>query len=251
MILEQILPPELYEKNVVIKLGSRENVEFAIKLPGNETENETILLPIDSKFPQEIYQVLLDAYDKADPNLVEVALKELEKTIKSLAKGISDKYISPPLTTDFAIMFLPFEGLYAEVVRRPALFETLQRDFHVNVCGPSTFAAFIHSLQMGFRTLAIQKRSSEVWTILGAVKTEFGKFGTFLDGVYKNLTSASNKILQASQKSRTIERKLKSIEALPQQEATRYLGDDSDLDIEDEDSNQAPQKLQPADTEKE
>jgi DNA recombination protein RmuC len=172
----------------------------------------------------------------------ELTPQRLEKTIKSCAKDIREKYINPPVSTDFAIMFLPFEGLYAEVVKRPALFEALQRDFHVNVTGPSTFAAFVHSLQMGFRTLAIQKRSSEVWSLLGAIKTEFGKFGTFLDGVHKNLETASNKILQASQKSRTIERKLKSVEALPQQEATKFLGEGSDLDSEDQDENQEPEK---------
>lgn len=243
MILEQILAPEQYQKNVVVKPGSRENVEFAIKLPSKDTENESIWLPIDSKFPQNIYQILLDAYDKADPELVETAIKQLETEIKKLAKGISDKYINPPLTTDFAIMFLPFEGLYAEVVKRPVLFETLQRDFRVNISGPSTIAAFVHSLQMGFRTLAIQKRSSEVWAILGAVKTDFGKFGDLLDGVSKNLETASNKISQASKKSRTIERKLKSVEALPQQEAIKYLGDASDIEIDEDNQNEEQDKV--------
>ncbi|HEV8539419.1 MAG TPA: DNA recombination protein RmuC [Bacteroidota bacterium] len=241
MILEQILAPEQYQKDVVTKPGSREHVEFAIKLPAKDTESETIWLPIDSKFPQDRYQALLDAYDTGDSVLVDGATKELEKTIRLLAKDIRDKYINPPLTTDFAIMFLPFEGLYAEVVKRPILFEMLQRDFRVNVSGPSTFAAFVHSLQMGFRTLAIQRRSSEVWSLLGAVKTEFGKFGTFLDGVHKNLESASSKILLASQKTRTIERKLKNVEALPQQEVAKYLGDGSDLDNEDQTETQDPE----------
>jgi DNA recombination protein RmuC len=242
MILEAILAPEQYAKNVVTKEGSRENVEFAIKLPSKDTEAQFVWLPVDAKFPREVYEALLDAYEKADPILIDAANKELEKTIKSCAKDIKEKYINPPVSTDFAIMFLPFEGLYAEVVKHPALFEAIQRDFHVNVTGPSTFAAFVHSLQMGFRTLAIQKRSSEVWSLLGAVKTEFGKFGTFLDGVRKNLETASNKISQASQKSRTIERKLRSVEALPQQEVTKYLGESSDLDSEDEVEHQEPEK---------
>lgn len=241
MILEQILAPELYQKNVATKQGSRENVEFAIKIPSKDSENEIIWLPIDSKFPQDRYQALLDAYESGDIGLIEEAVKELDKTIKSLAKDIRDKYINPPFTTDFAIMFLPFEGLYAEVVKRPSLFETLQKDFKINVTGPSTLAAFVHSLQMGFRTLAIQKRSSEVWGLLGAVRTEFGKFGTFLEGVQKNLEIATEKIHKASQKSRTIERKLRNVEALPQQEVVKYLDESSDSEIEDEaDSQEHP-----------
>lgn len=242
MILEAILAPEQYSRNIVTKEGSRENVEFAIKLPSKDTEAQFIWLPVDAKFPREVYEALLNAYEKADPILIDAANKELEKTIKSCAKDIKEKYINPPVSTDFAIMFLPFEGLYAEVVKRPALFEELQREFNVNVTGPSTFAAFVHSLQMGFRTLAIQKRSSEVWSLLGAVKTEFGKFGTFLDSVHKNLETASNKILQASQKSRTIERKLRNVEALPQQEVTKYLGEGSDLDSEEEVEHQESEK---------
>jgi DNA recombination protein RmuC len=228
MILEQILAPEQYAKAVVTKPGSRENIEFVVKLPSKEAENEVILLPIDSKFPQDKYQALLDAYDKADPSLIEEAIKNLDKTIKGLAKDISEKYINPPITTDFAIMFLPFEGLYAEVVRRPELFESLQKNFRVTAVGPSTCAAFLHSLQMGFRTLAIQRRSSEVWSLLGAVKTDFGKFATVLEGVEKNLASASDKIHEASKKSRTIERKLRGVESLPQIEVVKYLGDGSD-----------------------
>lgn len=238
MILEQILAPEQYQRDVVTKPSSRENVEFAIKLPSKESETQTIWLPIDSKFPQDKYQALIDAYDKADPNLVEAASKELEKTIKSRAKDISEKYINPPTTTDFAIMFLPFEGLYAEVVKRPSLFETLQNEFRVNICGPSTLAAFLHSLQMGFRTLAIQQRSSEVWSLLGAVRTEFGKFGKVLEGVQKNLEAASNKIVLARQKSHTIESKLKRVEALPKKGVASYLGDGTDLNEEEETENQ-------------
>jgi DNA recombination protein RmuC len=232
MILDQILAPEQYDKAVITKPGSRENVEFVIKLPSKESENEILLLPVDSKFPKDKYQAVLDAYDSAEPSVVDEALKELERTIRSLAKDIKEKYINPPITTDFAIMFLPFEGLYAEVVKRPALFESLQRDFKISIVGPSTFAAFLHSLQMGFRTLAIQKRSSEVWDLLGAVKTEFGRFATVLEGVDKSLQAASNKIQDASRKSRTIERKLKNVEALPQTEVNKLLTDDSEINSE-------------------
>lgn len=214
MILEQILPPEQYEKNVVIKEGSRENVEFAIKLPSKDNRDNFILLPIDSKFPQDKYENLLSAYDTGNPDIIESAGKELERTIKIQAKEIRDKYINPPISTDFAIIFLPFEGLYAEIVKRPMLFESLERDFKISVAGPSTIAAFLHSLQMGFRTLAIEKRSSEVWTLLGIIKNEFGKFGSYLEGVEKNLTQASNKISEARRKSRTIEQKLRGVELL-------------------------------------
>lgn len=229
-ILEQILAPEQYAKNVVTKAGSREHVEFAIKLPGKEDREKVVWLPLDSKFHKEKYHSLLEAYDKADHELIEQAAKELERSIKAAAKDIKEKYLDPPNTTDFGIMFLPFEGLYAEVVRRPDLLEALQREYKVSVTGPSTLAAFLNSLQMGFRTLAIEKRSSEVWAILGAVKTEFGKFGTFLDGIHKNLEAASNKILQASSKSRTIERKLKDVQALPTEDAAKYLGEGIELD---------------------
>ncbi|MBU1781942.1 DNA recombination protein RmuC [bacterium] len=233
MILEAILAPEQYAKDVVTKEGSRENVEFAIKLPSKDNEIDFIWLPVDAKFPRATYEALLNAYEKADLELVEVATKELEKTIKLFAKDIRDKYLNPPVTTDFAIMFLPFEGLYAEVVKRPALFEVLQRDFRVNVAGPSTFAALIHSLQMGFRTLAIQKKSSQVWSLLGAIKTDFGKFATILDGIKNNLQIATNKVEDASKKSRTISRKLRDVEALPQAEAVILLDNDSEIDAEE------------------
>lgn len=237
MILEQILAPEQYERNVATKHGSQQNVEFVVKLPSKDTIDEIILLPIDSKFPQDKYQSVLDAYEKADPALIDEALKELEKTIKSQAKDIRDKYINPPKTTDFAIMFLPFEGLYAEVVKRPALFEILQNEYKINVVGPSTCAAFLHSLQMGFRTLAIQRRSSEVWELLGAVKTDFGNFAKVLEGIEKNLQVASNKIQDAGRKSRTIERKLKNVQALPQADVSRILGDLIESEIADEDAS--------------
>ena len=187
-ILEQILTPEQYEENVRTKSTGSERVEFAVKLPGDD--EGTVWLPIDAKFPGDAYAKLVDAYELGDPNAVEEAAKNLERIIKSEAKDIHDKYIEPPYTTDFGIMFLPFEGLYAEVVRR-GLLETLQRDYKVNIAGPTTMAALLNSLQMGFRTLAIQKRSGEVWNVLGAVKTEFDKFGGVLE-------SAQNRINQAN-----------------------------------------------------
>lgn len=244
MILEQILSPEQYQKNAATKPGSRENVEFAVKLPSKDAETGTILLPVDSKFPQDRYQALIDAYEKGDLDSIKTATTELENTIKSMAKDIRDKYLNPPLTTDFAIMFLPFEGLYAEVVKRPALFETLQGKFKVTVAGPSTFAAILNSLQMGFRTLAIQKRSSEVWTLLGAVKTEFGKFGAVLEGIQKNLDAAHNKMHAVNQKTRSIERKLKEVETLPQKEVVKYLGDASEIEPDDEDQTQQPENAE-------
>ena len=237
MILEQILAPEQYDRNAVTKPGSRENVEFVVKLPSKDSDDQVLLLPIDSKFPQDRYQAVLDAYETADPAVVEVALKEMERTIKGLAKDIQTKYVNPPVTTDFAIMFLPFEGLYAEVVKRPVLFETLQREFKVTIVGPTTLAALLHSLQMGFRTLAIQRRSSEVWELLGAVKTEFGKFAGVLEGIEKNLNTATTKIQDAGRKTRAIERKLKGVEALPRAESVKLLGGTEDPEVEQIDEN--------------
>ena len=233
MILEQILAPEQYTKDVPTRKGSRETVEFAVKIPSKTSDDEFLFLPIDSKFPQDRYQAVLDAYEKADPDLVESALKELEKAIKTQAKDIRDKYINPPATTDFAIMFLPFEGLFAEVVRRPGLFETLQKEYRISIVGPANCAAFLHSLQMGFRTLAIEKRSSEVWTLLGAVKSEFGKFAGMLEGVKNNLVTATRKIDDAATKTRTIERKLRDVQSLPQGETVNILGES----IEEEPEN--------------
>lgn len=220
-ILEQILTPEQYEENVRTRSTGNERVEFAVKLPGDD--EGTVWLPIDAKFPGDAYAKLVDAYELGDPNAVEEAAKNLERIIKSEAKDIHDKYIEPPYTTDFGIMFLPFEGLYAEVVRR-GLLETLQRDYKVNIAGPTTMAALLNSLQMGFRTLAIQKRSGEVWNVLGAVKTEFDKFG----GV---LQSAQNRINQANAeldkligvRTRSIVRKLKGVTALTQEESRQLL----------------------------
>lgn len=227
-VLEQMLSPEQYEKNVATKGGS-ERVEFAIKLPGADTDpTRFVWLPIDAKFPQEDYLRLVDAAEIADAAGVEEAVKALVNRVKASAKDIHDKYISPPQTTNFAIMFLPTEGLYAEVLRRPGLAEQLQRDYRVTIAGPTTIAAILNSLQMGFKTLAIQKRSSEVWTILGGVKAEFGKFGEVLDKVKKNLDQAANTIDSASVRTRAIERKLRTVEELPATDAHPLLPSISD-----------------------
>jgi len=212
-LLEQILSPEQYVKNVVTKKGSRDPVEFAIKFSGGD--NQGILLPIDSKFPVEDYERLQEAQDRVDVIAIEELAKALETRIKQQAKAIKDKYLDPPHTTDFAIMFLPMEGLYAEVLRRPGLFELLQREYRVTIAGPTTVAAILNSFQMGFRTLAVQKRASEVWSLLGAVKAEFGKFGDILEKTHKKLQEASNTIDEAATKSRTIERKLRNVQELP------------------------------------
>ena len=220
-ILEQILPPEQYETNVVTKRGSGKPVEFAIKLPGDDTG--TVYLPIDAKFPMDAYSALQDAYDTGDKLAIDSAGKALDKTIKQFAKDIHDKYIDPPNTTDFGIMFLPFEGLYAEVVRR-GLVEILQRDYHINIAGPTTMAAILNSLQMGFRTLAIQKHSSEVWNILGAVKTEFNKFGDVLAATQKQLEQANNKLEDlVGVRTRQIQRKRRSVESLPETDTAALL----------------------------
>ena len=213
-ILEQILSPEQYVKNASVRQGSQERVEFAICLPGYD--NKPLLLPIDSKFPIEDYQRLLDAYEaNAD---IDSALRQFEASVKKNAKDIRDKYVNPPVTTDFAIMFVPTEGLYAEILRKNGLFELLQRDYKITVVGPTNTAAFLSSLQMGFRTLAIEKRSSEVWELLGAVKTEFGKFGEVLDRVKNKLDAASKEIDSAGVRSRAIERRLRGVEELPSAE---------------------------------
>jgi DNA recombination protein RmuC len=209
-------------------------VEFVIRLPGKNDSDKEVWLPVDSKFPTEDYQNLLDAYDQAEAQLIETARRELAKKIKLFAREIREKYIDPPNTTDFAIMFLPVEGLYAEVLRDSGLFETLQRDFRVIVTGPTTLSALLSSLQMGFRTLAIEKRSSEVWEILGAVKTEFGKFGTILEKTRKKLTEATNVVESAGQRSRAIERKLKDVQELPKSKSARLLDTDLDEETEEE-----------------
>ncbi len=192
-ILEELLTPEQYSKNVATKKGSRAHVEFAIKLPGKNTDEE-ICMPVDSKFPIENYEKLMDAYEQGEKTFIDIAQKELIKTIESFAKDISDKYLDPPHTTDFGIMFLPIESLYAEVLRHPGLFEKLQREYRITITGPTTLSALLNSLQMGFRTLAVQKQSSEVWKILEAVKTEFNKFSDQLDKVDRQLNTASKSL---------------------------------------------------------
>jgi DNA recombination protein RmuC len=230
-ILEQILTPEQYSKNVATIKGSRERVEFAIKLPGkDEKGEETIWLPIDSKFPQEDYQRLLDAQEQGNSTKAEEAAKAMELKVKSFARDIRDKYISPPETTDFGIMFLPTEGLYAEILRRPGLCDYLQRQYRIVIAGPTTLVALLNSLQMGFKTLAIEKRSSEVWNLLGAVKTEFGKFGDILDKTRKKLQEASNTIEDAARKSRSIGRKLKNVQELSVDDSAALLEEDEDTD---------------------
>lgn len=228
-LLEQILTKDQYEQNVITKKGSNERVEFAIKLPGSDGHNGSeVWLPIDAKFPREDYERLIDATEHCNHALISEASKQLEVRMKSSARDIRDKYIDPPNTTDFAIMFLPVEGLYAEVLRKPGLFETLQREFRVVLTGPTTLAALLNSLQMGFRTLAIEKRSSEVWALLSAVKTEFGKFGSILEKTQKKLHEASNTIEDAARKSRTIERKLKNVQELPSSDSVTLLEDVED-----------------------
>jgi len=235
MLLEQILAPEQYEANVRTKKGSSDIVEFALRLPGKDDDGGVVYLPMDAKFPQEDYIQLSEAYEAANPEAIEAASKKLEITIKKMAKDIKDKYIDPPNTTEFGIMFLPFEGVYAEVIRRASLMETLQRDFRVIVTGPTTLAAILNSLQMGFKTLAIQKRSSEVWRILGAVKTEFDNFGKLLDKTQKNLHTATSQLDElVGKRTRAIQRSLKNVESLPAGEASVYLPELGEVDsVED------------------
>ena len=223
-LLSQILSPGQFEKNFKPRESGTEVVEFAIKLPGRaEDGQESVWLPIDSKFPKEDYEALGLAQDRADVAGVDAAGKSLENRIKLFAQDMATKYLNPPRTTDFGIMFLPSEGLYAEVIRRGTLVEQIQRDRRVVIAGPTTLAALLNSLQMGFRTLAIQKRSSEVWKVLGAVKTEFGKFGDLLDGVKQKLDQAAGKMDETARKSRTIAAKLRSVEELPTGEAATLL----------------------------
>ncbi len=223
-LLEQMLSPEQYEANVKTRRGATEFVEFAIKLPGREEGKGTVYLPIDAKFPKDVYEQYADACEAADTAWMDSTSRQLEVTVKRMAKDIHDKYIEPPYTTDFGIMFLPFENIYAEVIRRTSLVECLRRDYKVVVTGPTTLGAILNSLQMGFRTLAIQKRTSEVWSVLGAVKTEFGKFGGLLEKVQKNLQSAGDQLEEVmGKRTRAIERKLRQVEALPVEESRRML----------------------------
>jgi len=224
MLLEQILAPDQYDTNVKTKPGSDKLVEFAVKLPGQAEDDQSVYLPIDAKFPKDVYEQLLDAYESGDLQRVGTTSRMLEQTIRGMAKDIRDKYLAPPYTTDFGIMFLPFESIYGEVTRRAALLEQLQQEYHVIVTGPTTLAAILNSLQMGFRTLAIQKRSSEVWRILGGVKAEFEKFGGLLEKAQKNLQTANNQLEEVmGKRTRAIQRQLRSIEALPTKEGPNTL----------------------------
>lgn len=228
-ILEQILSPEQYARDIATRRDTRENVEYAIKLPGKDDSGQVVYLPIDSKFPLEDYHALLDAYEKGDNDLVNNVAKSLETSIKKFAKDIRDKYIETPYTTDFGIMFLPVEGLYAEVVRRTSLIETLQREYKIVITGPTTLAAILNSLQMGFRTLAIEKRSGEVWKILGAVKTEFTRFGDVLKKAQEKITKAGEDIDElVGTRTRKIQSKLKEVQELPYNESSLILGEASD-----------------------
>lgn len=223
-ILEQFLSPEQYEKNVITKKGSRETVEFAIKLPGKDYDNKTVYLPLDAKFPLEVYNKLLDAYDLQNQAQIDVASKNLERFIKKSAKDIRDKYIDPPNTTDFGLMFLPTEGIYAEVLKNQSLVEFVQREYKINITGPTTLVALLNSLQMGFRSLAIEKHSSEVWKILGAVKTEFSKFETVLNSAQNKLNQASSEIDKlVGTRTRQINRKLKNVDKLSFDDTGFYL----------------------------
>ena len=216
-ILEQILSPEQFARNVVTKKGSGENVEFAIKLPGRDDQGSSVYLPIDSKFPLDKYHALIEAYDQGNPAAIEETSKLLEASIKKFAKDIRDKYIDPPATTDFGLLFLPVEGLYAEVVRRTDLIENLQREYKIVVTGPTTLAAFLNSLQMGFKTLAIEKRSSEVWQVLSSVKTEFEKFGGVLERAKDKIDQAGHEIDDlVGVRTRQIQSKLRKIQELPE-----------------------------------
>lgn len=232
-LLEQILTPDQYGKNVNIKDGSQESVEYAIRLPGGDDEPEScVWMPIDSKFPQEDYLRLVESADAADADGVQKATAALIRSIHNSAKEIRDKYIDPPKTTDFAIMFLPTEGLYAEVLRQPGQVEKIQQDYRIVIAGPTTLSAILNSLRVGFRTLAIEKRSSEVWKVLAAVKTEFGRFGDVLGRVKRQLKTASNTIDQTEIRTRAMERKLRGVEKLPAEGTTEIL-EFSDEGIDD------------------
>jgi len=235
-LLEQFLTADQYARNVRTKSGSDDLVEFAIKFPGRGNDpDKPLWLPIDAKFPKEEYERLLDAADRGDAEGVEDSSRKLEVHMKTEAKKIRDKYLDPPQTTDFGVMFLPTEGLYAEVLRRPGLTDVLQREFRVTVAGPTTLVALLNTFQMGFQTLAIEKRSAEIQSLLGAVKTEFGKFGDVIDKVHKKIMDAGDVIEKAKTRSRAIERKLRSVQELPAEEARNFLpGPDEEADAETE-----------------
>jgi DNA recombination protein RmuC len=240
MLLEQILAPDQYETNVKTKANSSDLVEFAIKLPGRDDNNTPVWLPVDAKFPKDVYEQLQTAYDVGDIVQIEIAQKNLESTIKKMAKDISDKYIDPPNTTDFGIMFLPFEGIYAEVVRKASLLEDLQRNYKIVVTGPTTLAAILNSLQMGFKTLAIQKRSSEVWNVLGAVKKEFENFSGLMQKAQKNIQTGLDQLDDVmGKRTKAIQRKLRSVESLSEAETKLLLPEATDSEelIDDESDN--------------
>ncbi|HWQ10167.1 MAG TPA: DNA recombination protein RmuC, partial [Holophaga sp.] len=234
LLLEQVLAPDQYAANVATRGGS-ERVEFAIKLPG-QADDGRVWLPIDSKFPVEAWQRMLEAQDRCDPEAVEAAARQLEVRIKQCARDIRDKYLDPPRTTDFGILFLPTEGLFAEVLRRPGLPDLLQQDFRVVVAGPTTLWSLLNSLQMGFRTLAIQQRSSEVWNLLAAVKTEWAKYGEVLDKVQQQIHQAADTLEKVQVRNRAIGRKLKGVQELPRDEAQAALA----LENADEPEDTAP-----------
>jgi DNA recombination protein RmuC len=234
-LLEQVFTPQQYAANVETVPGSGARVEFAIRLPGRGDESTALWLPIDAKFPREDYERLLDAQDRADPQAAEAAARALEMRLKSEARTIREKYVAAPHTTDFAILFVPTEGLYAEALRRPGLVEALQREHRVSLTGPTTLLATLSSLQMGFRTLALEKRSAEVWQVLGAVKTEFGKFGDVLAKTRKKLTEAASTIDAAEVRTRAMARQLRGVESLPEAQAQALLPGVAETDPEDED----------------
>lgn len=237
MLLEQVLAPEQYESNVKTKSGSSDLVEFAIKLPGRDENNSVVWLPVDAKFPKDVYEQLQTAYEIGDLIQIDIAQKSLENSIRKMAKDIHDKYIDPPNTTDFGIMFLPFEGIYAEVVRKASLLEDLQRIYKIVVTGPTTLAAILNSLQMGFKTLAIQKRSSEVWKILGAVKKEFESFGGLLDKAQNNIQTGLNQLDDVmGKRTKAIQRKLRSVETLSDAETKMILPETNTNEVIDEEN---------------
>lgn len=229
-LLDQLLTKDQFDRNVKTKEGSNALVEFAVKLPGRHDKDKVVWLPIDSKFPKEAFEELMEAYDKGLAERIDSSRKAFVKGIKLCAGDICGKYIDPPNTTDFAILFLPFESLYAEVLRTPGLFESIQRDCKIIITGPTTLSALLSSLQMGFKTLAIEKRSSEVWELLAAVKTEFGNFGGILDKTQKKLQEASNVIESASKRSRAIEKKLRNVQELPKEQTFALLEQAIEID---------------------
>jgi DNA recombination protein RmuC len=226
-----MLTLDQYGKNIKTKHGSNDMVEFAVKIPAKDDSAKIIWLPIDSKFPTEDYERLNAAYDTGNLDDIERHKKDLERKIKSFAKDIKAKYVDPPNTTDFAIMFLPFEGLYAEVLRIPDLFRAVQDEFKVTITGPTTISAFLSSLQMGFRSLAVEKRTSEVWELLGAVRTEFGKFGDVLDKTKEKLEAAGKELDKAGVRSRAIERQLRNVQSLPGAESSKLLAATDSSDV--------------------